>query len=208
MAASGLWHASQTLDKHRTNWGVYDNMIRSNHNSHLSSEFLIRILGNNLADCRHCCTTDLTNKFWTLSNLKSPQLSRRLNLSGGYYVTVLRHRCFVNMWWPLQNDNCANPISPFSQMTKTLHYKFFKSIDSSSVSCIRSLGCVRTLQNIANLKNRLHILSNVHSSRITSVINLSPSMFNSMIMFLALATHDCQKDQMIFVHWNSHLMKR
>ena len=92
IAHGRLWAVTResTLDKHRTNWGVYYNMIRSNHYSHLSSKFLIRILGNNLADCRHYCTPDLTNKFWTLSNLKSPQLSRRLNLSGGCYVTVQR----------------------------------------------------------------------------------------------------------------------
>lgn len=88
-------------------------MIRNNHNSHLCSAFLIRIPGSNLADCRHCSTPDLTNKFWTLSNLKSPPLSRRQNLSGGYYVTMLRHRCFVNMFWPLQNNNCAKPYHNF-----------------------------------------------------------------------------------------------
>lgn len=106
----------QTLDKHQTNWGVYYNIIRKTitiRTCLLNSWYAT--LAVTWLTVAIASTPDLTNKFWSLSNLKSPQLSRRLNLSGGYYVTVLRHRCFVNIWWwwPLQNNNCANPYHNF-----------------------------------------------------------------------------------------------
>ena len=193
------------VDKHWTNGGVY-----YNHNSHLADEFLLRIPGRNLADCRHCSTPDLlNNKFWILSNMKSPLLSSP-DVVWRLLCNCVAQDAPDNVCADLCNNNCAKVYHNSHNWRKHFTRIFFKSIYSSSVSCISNLGSdrkslCRTLQNFAKC---LQILSNVHSSRNTSVINLSPRMCNSMIMFLALATHDCQKDQMIFGDLDSHLMKR
>ena len=206
IAHGRLWHARWTW----TNIGQMGEFITITIPTWLMNSCYASLAETWLTVAIACSTPDLlNNKFWILSNMKSPLLSSP-DVVWRLLCNCVARDAPDNVCADLCNNNCAKVYHNSHNWRKHFTRIFFKSIYSSSVSCISNLGSdrkslCRTLQNFAKC---LQILSNVHSSRNTSVINLSPRMCNSMIMFLALATHDCQKDQMIFGDLDSHLMKR